>query len=96
MILGLGLIPLCIIVGSFIPIGGGSAMFIGFIVGIALSYVFFTYGPGRKKNALPTTYYLSQQQQLNGGVNQHAVDVSTLSAHEAVSPPVHHPHGFHN
>ena len=36
--LGLGLLVLCVIVGALIPIGKGSAVVIGFVVGLVLCY----------------------------------------------------------
>jgi len=87
VILGLALIPVCTIVGGFIPIGGGSAAFIGLIIGIACSFVFLNYGPGSKKNTLPTSYYLGHQHQMNGGVNQQVIENGMLGALEATQQP---------
>ena len=36
--LGLGLLVACIVVGAFIPIGSGSAIVVGFLVGLVLCY----------------------------------------------------------
>jgi hypothetical protein len=83
IISGLALIPLCTALGSFVPFGTGSGILIGFVLGIAFSYLFLTYGPGHRKSQLPTSYSLSQQHQDNGGINQHAIDNATLSAWEA-------------
>jgi hypothetical protein len=87
MILGLALIPLFAWVGSWIPIATGSGTIIGLLIGIALSYLFLTYGPGRKKSQLPTSYLLTQQHQDNGGINEQAIENTTLSAREATRPP---------
>ena len=87
---GLALIPLCTWLGSLVPLGTGSAIIIGFILGITLSYLFLIYGPGHKKSQLPTSYYLNHQHQVNGGVNQQTIETNTLSAREAVPPPWHH------
>jgi hypothetical protein len=87
VILGLALIPLCGVLGSLVPVGTGSGTIIGLALGMALSYLFLTYGPGRKKSQLPTSYYLNHQHQVNGGVNQQAIENATLSAREAVRPP---------
>lgn len=87
LVLGLALIPLCAVLGSFVPLGTGSGTIIGLVVGIALSYLFLTYGPGRKKSQLPTSYYLTQQHEVNGGVNQQVIENMTLSAREAARPP---------
>jgi len=57
LLFGLALIPICAFLGSFVPIGRGSGLIIGFVVGSALAYLFLTYGPGHKKNQLPPSYY---------------------------------------
>jgi hypothetical protein len=87
LVLGLALIPLCALLGSFVPIGTGSGTIIGLILGIALSSLFLTYGPGRKKSPLPTSYFLNHQHEVNGGVNQQAIENTTLNAREAARPP---------
>ena len=87
VVLGLALIPLCAVLGSFVPIGAGSGTIIGFLLGVMLSCLFLIYGPGQKKSQLPTSYYLNQHHQVNGGANQQAVEINTLSAREAVSSP---------
>src|SRR5712691_166280 len=92
LLLGLALIPLCALLGSFVPIGTGSGTIIGLVLGIALSYLFLTYGPGRKKSQLPTSYYLNHQHQGNGGVNQQVIENHTLSAREAARPPLGGPY----
>ena len=92
LILGLALIPLCALLGSFVPIGPGSGTIIGLVVGIALSYLFLTFGPGRKKSPLPTSYYLTHQHEVNGGVNQQVIENTTLSAREAARPNLEEPY----
>ncbi len=92
VILGLALIPLCALLGSFVPIGTGSGTLIGLVIGMALSYLFLTYGPGRKKSHLPTSYYLNHQHEVNGGVNQEAIENATLSARETERPHVEGPY----
>ena len=82
LIFGLALVPLCTLIGIFIPLGSGSAVVVGLILGITFSYLFLTYGPG-KKSALPTSYYLNHQHQVNGGVNQQAIENHTLDARVA-------------
>jgi hypothetical protein len=83
---GLALIPLCALLGSFVPIGAGSGTIIGVVVGIALSYLFLTYGPWGKKSLLPTSYYLNRQHEVNGGVNQQTIENMTLHAREQERP----------
>jgi hypothetical protein len=92
LVLGLALIPLCALLGSIVPIGTGSGTVIGLVLGIALSYLFLTYGPGRKKSQLPTSYYLDHQHEVNGGVNQQAIENTTLSAREAARPNLEGPY----
>ena len=65
LIFGLALIPIGAFLGSFVSIGKGSGILIGFVVGIALSCLFLIYGPGHKKNQLLNSYYLKRDQQLN-------------------------------
>ncbi len=79
---GLALVPICAFIGSFIRIGAGSGVIVGLVLGIVLSYLFLIYGPG-KKNPLPTSYYLNQHHQMNGGVNPQVIENNTLSAREA-------------
>ncbi len=92
LILGLALIPLCALLGNFVPIGAGSGIIIGLVLGIALSYLFLTYGPGRNKSQLPTSYYLNHQHEVNGGVNQQAIENTTLNAREAARPNLEDPY----
>jgi len=87
LVLGLALIPLCAWLGSLIPIGTGSGIFIGLVSGIILSYLLLTYGPGRTKRQPPTSYYLNQQHQDNSGLNQQALANTTLSAREIPRRP---------
>ncbi|HJT57124.1 MAG TPA: hypothetical protein VJ761_11565 [Ktedonobacteraceae bacterium] len=93
--LGLALIPLCAWLGSFIPVGTGSGIIIGLVLGIILSYLFLTYGPGRKKNQLPTSYYLNRQHEINGGYNEQAIVNATLSSREAAQPNLGGPYQRH-
>ncbi len=68
--LGLGLLVVCIVVGAFIPIGSGSAIVVGFLVGLVLCYWalyqkrFWTTLPG------------------GGEVNQKAIQEKTLDMQE--------------
>src|SRR5260370_13822753 len=87
VILGLALIPLCALLGSFVPIGTGSGTLIGLVVGIALSYLFLAFGPGRKKSHLPTSYYLNHQHEVNGGVNPEGVEKPTPNRPGPSGPP---------
>lgn len=90
--LGLALIPLCVWLGSFIPVGTGSGIVIGLALGIILSYLFLTYGPGRKKNQLPTSYYLNHQHEFNGGYNEQAIEKITLNTRKANRPNLEGPY----
>lgn len=81
LLLGLACLPLCVFIGSLIPIGAGNGLIVGLFLGIVLSCLFFMYGPG-KKGPFPTSYYLNQYHQMNGGVNRRAIENNTLSAWE--------------
>ena len=84
LVFGLALIPLCIVIGSFIRIGDGSGVIVGLVLGIVLSYFFLTYGPGSgKKSPLPTSSYLNQHHQVNGGANQQTIENESVRAREA-------------
>lgn len=89
VIFGLALVPLCAWLGSFVHIGTGNGIVIGFVLGIVLSYLFFAYGPGHRKRQLPTSYYLNNQNQDNGGFNQQAIDIATVKVWENVHDPRH-------
>lgn len=68
--LGVGLLVLCVVVGAFIPIGSGSAIVIGGVVGLALCY-WVLY----QKRFWTTA--------LGGGeVNQQAIQEKTLDMQE--------------
>lgn len=92
VILGLALIALCAWIGSGVPIATGNGTIIGLMVGIALSYLFFAYGPGPKKSQMPRSYWLKQPHQDNGGINQQVIENTTLSAREAAQPPLERPY----
>ena len=92
---GLALIPLCAWLGSFIPVGTGSGIIIGLILGIVLSYLFLTYGPGRKKSQFPTSYYLNHQHEVNGGYNEQAIEKITLNTRKAALPKLERPYQRH-
>jgi hypothetical protein len=97
LIFGLVLIPISAFLGSFIPIGTGSGILIGFVVGIVLSYLFLIYGPGHKKNQLPTSYYLNHLHQLNGGMNKQAIEDTASGAQaEDRSPLIYIPNQSEN
>jgi len=83
LVLGLALIPLCVWLGNFVPLGTGSGIIIGLVLGGVVSYLFLTYGPGHKKSPLPTSYYLNHQHEINGGLNEQAIVNATLSGREA-------------
>jgi hypothetical protein len=88
VISGLALIPLCAWVGSLVSIGAGSGVVIGVALGITLSFLFLNYGPGHAKSRYPTSYYLNHDHQLNGGVNQQAMDDTASGAREEDRSPL--------
>ena len=88
VLFGLALIPLCAWMGSLVSIGGGSGVVLGAVLGMTLSFLFLTYGPGRANSRYPSSYYLDHDHQLNGGVNQQAIDNTASGAREADRSPL--------
>lgn len=82
--LGVGLLVVCIVVGALIPIGSGSAVLIGFFVGLLLCYGvlsqkrFWTTSPG------------------GGEVNQKAIREKTLGIQEAHSAEQTRSESYHH
>lgn len=74
IILGLGVFVLCVVVGAFIPIGGGSAAFIGGVIGLILCGVVLS-----QKRFWSNS---SGADDGSGEVNQKALEQKTLSIQE--------------
>lgn len=73
-ILGLGVFVLCVVVGAFIPIGGGSAIVIGCLVGMILCYLVLS-----QKRFWSNS---SGADDGSGEVNQKAIQEKTLDIQE--------------
>ncbi|HEU5367947.1 MAG TPA: hypothetical protein VFU69_05770 [Ktedonobacterales bacterium] len=70
--LGLGVFAVCVVVGVFIPIGGGSAVLIGAVVGLVLCYL-----------VLSQKRFWSGTSGASGDVDERAISQKTLGMHEA-------------
>jgi len=73
-ILGLGVFVLCVVVGAFIPIEGGSAIVIGALVGLILCYLVLSQKRFWSNSSGADTG--------SGEVNQKALEQKTLSIQE--------------
>jgi hypothetical protein len=78
VIVGLGLIPLGVFVGSYISIGGGNGAILGGILGGTLCCILFWSGPH-----WPGSYSLDEQHQVNNNVNKQTIDNTVRSVQEA-------------
>lgn len=76
--LGIGLIPLGIFVGSFIPIGEGSGAIIGGILGAILCCMLFWSGP-----SWANTSDLDERHQVNCNMDQRIIDATIRSVERA-------------
>ena len=81
IVIGLALIPLGVLLGSFLPLGGGSAAIIGGLVGLVLCCVFLSL-PTKHAVTGPTAFRTTSQHQDNGGLNQRAIEQATLMAQQ--------------
>ena len=72
VIVGLGLLPLGVFVGSYIHIGGGNGAILGGILGGILCCILF-WG----------SYSLDEQYQRSNNVNKQAIDQTVRSVQEA-------------
>jgi hypothetical protein len=78
VIVGLGLIPLGVFVGSYINIGGDNGAILSGILGGTLCCILFWSGPH-----WPGSYNLDEQHQVNNNVNKQAIDNTVKSVQEA-------------
>jgi hypothetical protein len=85
--LGLGVFVVCVVVGAFIPIGGGSAVLIGGVVGLVLCYL-----------VLSQKRFWSSASGASGDVDEQALRQKTLGMQEAhaydsiMNDQLKHPH----
>ncbi len=75
--LGVGVFVLCVVAGAFIPIGGGSAVVIGGVVGLILCYLVLS-----QKRFLSNP---SGAGEGSGEVNEKALSEKTQSINEAAA-----------
>jgi len=83
LIVALGLIPLGIFVGSYIPIAGGSAAILGGILGIFLCCILIGSGRRRKSGFWLGAETLDEQHQVYNNVNNQAISQMLSSVREA-------------
>jgi hypothetical protein len=77
LVFGLALLPLCTWLGSLVPLGTGSGIVIGLLLGFVLSYLYLR---------LFLAYGLGHQHQVNGEGNQQAGENTPFSLLEAGPP----------
>ena len=79
VIVGLGLIPLGVLVGSFISLGGGNGALLGGILGVILCcMLFWSSGPHWS-----SSNSLDEQYQVHNNVDKQAIDNTIRSMKEA-------------
>jgi hypothetical protein len=83
VLLGLGPVVLGLVVGWLIPIGQGSAVVMGFVIGCAVGYLLVYSRPGRQMQLWITSPNQSKEQHLTGEFDQRVIDANTQSAREA-------------
>ncbi len=83
VIVGLGLIPLGVFVGSYITIGAGNGTIIGGIIGGFLWCVINWSGPKGNNGFWPHTYSPDEQHQVNNNVNKQGIDNTVRSVEQA-------------
>ncbi len=83
VMVGLGLIPLCIFIGGYIPIGDGNAAIIGGIIGCILCFIVISYGSRGKRAFWTRSNSLEEQHQVNNNVNKQAIDNTLRGVQEA-------------
>ena len=83
LIAGLGLIVLGGIIGSFIPIGTGSGVIIGCILGVVGFCYLISRPQGSKNRFWSFSSGKNEQQQLTLDISQKDIEIATLAAQEA-------------
>lgn len=83
LIVALGLIPLCIFIGSYLPIGGGSAAILGGILGFILCCMLIGFGRRRKSGFWLGAETLDEQHQVYNNLNNQEIDKMLSSVREA-------------
>lgn len=83
VLLGLGPVVLGLVAGWFIPIGQGSAVLFGGVLGITIGYLLVYSRPGRQVQLWLSSSTESNEQHLSGEIEQRVIDINTHSAKEA-------------
>lgn len=83
VLLGLGPVVLGLVAGWFIPIGQGSAVLFGGVLGITIGYLLVYSQPGRQVQLWLSSSTESNEQHLSGEIEQRVIDINTHSAKEA-------------
>ena len=83
VLLGLGPVVLDLVVGWFIPIGQGSAVVFGGVLGITIGYLLVYSRPGKQVQLWLSSSNQSKEQYLAGEIEQRVIDINTHSAKEA-------------
>jgi hypothetical protein len=83
MLLGLGPVVIGLVVGWFIPIGQGSAVVFGGVLGISVGYLLVYSRPGKQMQLWLSSSNQSKEYHLAGEIEQRVIDINTHSAKEA-------------
>jgi hypothetical protein len=83
VLLGLGPVALGLVIGWFIPIGQGSAVVFGGVIGITIGYLLVYSRPGKQMQLWFSSSTESKEQHLAGDIEQRVIDINTHSAKEA-------------
>lgn len=83
VLLGLGPVVIGLVVGWFIPIGQGSAVVFGGVLGITIGYLLVYSRPGKQMQLWLSSSNQSKEQHLAGEIEQRVIDINTQSAREA-------------
>lgn len=83
VVLGLGPVVFGLVVGWLIPIGQGSAILFGGVMGIMVGYLLVYSRPGKQVQLWISSSTQSKEQHPTFDLDQHVIDVNTQSAREA-------------
>lgn len=82
MLLGLGPVALGLVAGWFIPIGQGTAVVFGGVIGITIGYLLVYSRPGKQVQLWLSSSTESNEQHLAGEIEQRVIDINMHSAKE--------------
>ena len=83
VLLGLGPVVIGLVAGWFIPIGQGSAVLFGGVLGITIGYLLVYSQPGRQVQLWLSSSTESNEQHLSGEIEQRVIDINMHGAKEA-------------